>query len=78
MESEVHTSDGRLDSVVHTPSHIYLLEFKINQSAAAALQQMEEKRYADRYRTEGKTLVGLGINFTTDKRAIEGWVSKVL
>ncbi|MEZ4864492.1 MAG: AAA family ATPase [Caldilineaceae bacterium] len=36
-QSEVNTNDGRLDCLVQTPTHIYILEFKLDQSAAAAL-----------------------------------------
>ena len=48
-ESEVNTSDGRLDCVVKTPTHIYVLEFKLNQSADAAMQQIKDRGYADKY-----------------------------
>ncbi len=33
MNSEVNTNDGRLDCVVKTPPHIYVIEFKLNKSA---------------------------------------------
>ena len=75
IQSEVHTSDGRMDAVVHTPTHIYLLEFKIDQSAQAALQQIQKKNYADRFRADGKTIVGVGINFDTEKRCVSEWDS---
>ncbi len=78
IQSEVHTSDGRMDAVVHTPTHIYLLEFKIDQSAHAALQQIQEKAYADRFRADGKTIVGVGINFDTVKHRVSEWESVVL
>lgn len=78
MQSEVHTSDGRMDAVVHTPTHIYLLEFKIDQSAAGALQQIREKSYADRFRADGKAIVGIGLNFDTEKHRVSEWVSEAL
>jgi PD-(D/E)XK nuclease superfamily len=64
IQSEVHTSDGRMDAVVHTTAHIYILEFKINQSAADALEQIRKKGYAERFRADNKTIVSVGINFT--------------
>lgn len=78
IQSEVHTSDGRMDAVVHTPTHIYLLEFKIDQSAQEALAQIFQKAYADRFRADGKTIVGMGINFDTEKHRVSDWDSKVL
>jgi Predicted AAA-ATPase/PD-(D/E)XK nuclease superfamily len=75
IQSEVHTSDGRMDAVVHTATHIYILEFKIDQSAEAALQQIRDKGYAERFRTDGKIITGVGINFDTDKHRLSEWVS---
>ena len=40
---EVHSSQGRADCIVETDHYIYLFEFKVDQSADAALAQIEEK-----------------------------------
>ncbi len=77
-KSGVHTSDGRMDAAVTTASHIYILEFKLDESAAAALKQIHEKAYADKYRLEGKTVVGVGINFSSKKKAVDDWKQAVL
>ncbi len=73
LESEVYTSDGWMDSVVKTASHIYIFEFKINQTAAVALAQIRDKDYADKYALENKTIVKVGINFNTKRRTIDDW-----
>lgn len=78
VDSEVHTSDGRIDAVVHTPTRIYLLEFKLDESAEAALQQIREKGYVEKYRLHGKPITGMGINFSSAKKAVEGWAQEVL
>jgi Predicted AAA-ATPase/PD-(D/E)XK nuclease superfamily len=78
IESEPHTSDGRMDAVVQTPTHIYILEFKLDESAASALEQIRAKRYADKYRVAGKTTVGIGINFESGKKAVGGWLSELV
>lgn len=78
IQSEVHTSDGRMDAVVHTDSHVYLLEFKIDQSAAVAIEQIKNKKYADKFRTEGKTIVAIGINFDTTQRGVGDWAAETL
>ena len=75
MDSEVHTSDGRMDAVVRTPAHIYLLEFKIDQPAEAALAQIRDKGYADKFRLENKPIIGVGICFDAQKKAVRDWVS---
>jgi len=73
IQSEVHTSDGRMDAVVYTPQHIFVIEFKINQSAEAALKQIRDKGYKEKFHTEGKTVVAMGINFDTKKRKVDDW-----
>ncbi len=76
MDSEVHTSDGRMDAVVQTGERIFILEFKLDESAAAAMQQIRDKGYAEKYRLSGKTLVGMGIHFNSDKRSVDEWLSE--
>jgi hypothetical protein len=73
IQSEVHTSDGRMDAVVHTPNTIFILEFKVNQSADAALAQIKTKQYAAAFATENKKIVQLGINFDTEKHGVSEW-----
>ena len=78
IDAEVHTSDGRMDAVVQTDSHIYILEFKLDENAEAAIAQIEEKAYADKFRSSDKTIWGIGINFSSEKKSLEEWKSKVL
>jgi hypothetical protein len=77
MESEVHTSDGRMDAVVKTDSHIYILEFKIDKTAEIALQQIKDKKYADKYLTENKEIVGIGMNFDSEKKTMDDWTMEI-
>jgi hypothetical protein len=78
IQSEPHTSDGRMDAVVQTPTHTYILEFKLDESAEAALAQIERKDYAAPYRLDGKTIIGIGVNFVSGKKALGGWLQKNL
>jgi hypothetical protein len=78
MDSEVHTSDGRMDAVVQTASHVFIIEFKMNVPAQVALDQIIEKKYADKYRMSNKTILGLGISFDTEKKAVKDWVVAVV
>ena len=73
IKSEVHSSRGRADSVVETATHIYIFEFKFNKTAAEAMQQIKTKKYAAKYQTMGKNIVGIGVNFKTDDREINEW-----
>ena len=78
IDSEVHTSDGRMDAVVKTAEHIFILEFKLDESAEAAMQQIRDKDYAARYRLDGKAMVGMGINFGSGRKSVEGWKAEAL
>lgn len=40
-----------------TPSHIYVIEFKLNHSAKAALQQIKNKDYVGAYQTDSRQKV---------------------
>ena len=72
-ESEVNTNDGRLDCVVQTPTHIYILEFKLDKSADEALQQIKDRGYADKYAADPRPKVLLGINFSREEKTVDGW-----
>jgi hypothetical protein len=71
LESEVNTSNGRMDAVVTTDTHIYIFEFKIKKTAQEAFEQIITKQYADKYRMFNKTIVGIGINFDTANKCID-------
>ena len=71
--SSVLTSRGRIDLVMAFPDKVYVIEFKCGQSAAAALQQIQDKGYAEPYRQSGRKVILLGINFSRKTRNIERW-----
>ena len=72
-ETEVHTSDGRIDLLIETPKFIYIIELKYDSSPEEALRQIEEKGYADRFATDSRKLFRIGVSFSSEKRRIEGW-----
>ena len=71
--SSVLTSRGRIDLAVQFPERVYIIEFKCNQSAETALQQIQQRGYAERYRRGGKQIILMGINFSTEQRNVAGW-----
>ncbi|MBR1681816.1 MAG: ATP-binding protein [Bacteroidaceae bacterium] len=70
---ERRTSNGRIDVLIQTPDYIYILELKINQTAAAALQQIEDKGYALPFASDSRQLFKIGINFSTETKLIDDW-----
>ena len=75
--AEKETSEGRIDCVVECPKYVYILEFKLNGSADAALQQVKDKDYAAPYAADQRTVVGIGINFSSEKGTIDGFKSEI-
>ena len=70
---EKETSEGRIDCVVECPKYVYVIEFKMNGSAEAALQQIEEKGYTKPYAADPRTVISLGINFSSQTGTIDGF-----
>ena len=70
---EKETSEGRIDCVVECPNYVYIIEFKMNGSAEAALQQIEEKGYTKPYAADPRTVICLGINFSSQTGTIDGF-----
>jgi len=74
VQSEVHTARGRCDALVHTKEYIYAFEFKLDKTAQEALDQIYAKGYLTPFAQSGKTLIAVGINFSTPLKAVESWV----
>ena len=78
IKSEVHSSRGRADAVVETPTDVFIFEFKINKTATEAMAQIEKKKYADKYRASKKILNGIAFNYNSTERCIDEWEEKTL
>ena len=73
-EAEVRSARGRADAVVKTADYTYVFEFKLNGSAEAALQQIEEKGYSFPYGADGRKLVKVGVSFDAEQRNLGEWL----
>ena len=76
VEVEVRQSRGRVDSVVKTKTHIYVLEFKLTGSAQSALDQIRSTGYADPYKMDGRQVTCVGVAFDPETRNIGEWLSE--
>ena len=74
VDVERHTANDRMDTVIQTPQYIYILELKIDRTAAEALQQIEDKGYARPFEGDRRTLFKIGVNFSTATKLID-WVT---
>ena len=64
------SSHGRVDMTVRFNRHVYLLEFKVVESApeGTAMAQLGERRYADKYRARGEPIFLIGVEFSREAR----------
>ena len=70
IKVEDSSSHGRLDMAVLFNGNIYLFEFKVVElaSSGAAMAQLQERRYADKYRALGQPIYLIGVEFSKDER----------
>jgi hypothetical protein len=71
VESQVQTSDGRIDALVRVDDYVYAFEFKLDGSAQEALQQVKNKEYLQHYQNQGKVCIGIGVNFSKELKKVE-------
>lgn len=78
IHNEVHMNNGRIDAVIVNKEHIYIFEFKMEQSAELAIVQIKEKGYATPYLSDGKPIKLIGIYFSKEQRNIVEWKEEII
>lgn len=74
VRTEVHSSAGRCDMLIHTTNFVYIFEFKINSTPEDAIAQIHEKRYATPFEADDRTIFLIGANFLTQTRTLDSWI----
>ena len=80
------SAKGRADLTLKMPKGIYIMELKYDDTAEAALRQIDEKGYAHKYAMErlrvgdgksgiGRPITKVGIAFSSKERNITEWIS---
>ena len=73
------TNQGRIDMTVKFNEQVYLFEFKVVELVpqGKALQQLQDRGYADKYRSLGQPIHLIGVEFSKDNRSVVGfeWLS---
>jgi hypothetical protein len=74
-QAEARSANGRADAIVFTNNYIYIFEIKMdgNGNADAALQQIDDNRYALPYATDRRGVIKIGVVFDPGKRNITEW-----
>jgi len=81
--AEECTNVGRIDAVLDTAAHMYIIEFKLNKTAGEAIEQIDDRKYSQKYlysaKKRCKCVHKLGINFVYAEgyRNINDWKEEI-
>ncbi|MDE0263232.1 MAG: AAA family ATPase [Bryobacterales bacterium] len=78
VRAEESGSQGRADLIVRGFGRVYVFEFKMGYRAGAdaALRQMKERGYADRYLGRGEPVHLVGLEFSAETRNLTGFAAE--
>lgn len=77
VRSEIAKHKGRLDLLVEVDDFLYLMEFKLDEPAKNAIQQIKDRKYAAAYKNSPKTIYLVGIGFSKKERNVESWEAEI-
>ena len=78
IESESHTSQGRIDAYVRTKKTIFIFEFKLDKSTDEAIGQILDRRYYEKFQNCGLPIRLIGVKFDSAKGRIDNWAEGTL
>ena len=76
VTAEARTNKGRIDATVETDRRVYVLEFKLDGTAAEALAQIRAKDYPQKYLASGKEITLIGAAFDFAERNLGQWLAE--
>ena len=66
-------SKGRADIILEYDDHVYILEFKLDGTAAEALEQIDRQQYALPYEGDPRKLHKIGVSISSETRTVHQW-----
>lgn len=73
IHCEDRQSYGRVDCTLEMEDYIYIFEFKLDGTTREALEQIEKMGYAKPYVADKRTVIRIGVNFSSATRTVEEW-----
>ena len=75
VEVEHMLSTGRIDLIVKTTHHIYIIELKLrnNGGKEAAIKQILDRQYLEPFKADKREVVGLGIELDEEGKGVLDW-----
>ncbi|MCR5454648.1 MAG: ATP-binding protein [Bacteroidales bacterium] len=74
--AEPHFSKGRADSILINKDYVYIFEFKIDQDAQTALNQINVKNYAGKFKMDTRKIFKIGVSFSSTEKNIVDWIAE--
>ncbi|MGM0443734.1 MAG: PD-(D/E)XK nuclease domain-containing protein, partial [Fibrobacterota bacterium] len=74
--TEVKNATGRADAIVEAGDYVYCFEFKLHDTAEAALAQIDSREYLTPYEGSGKKLVKVGVEFDKEMRNVGRYLTE--
>jgi len=69
VDHELHTKNGRMDTIIIEKSRIFIVEYKYLEEASVALEQIKAKEYYAKYLSMNLPILLLGISLMIDKES---------
>lgn len=76
--AEEQTCNARIDTMLETRRFIYIFELKVNKTARAALDQINNKGYANPWGNSGKIIIKIGANYNSKTNNIDDWEVEIV
>ena len=64
------TNKGRIDLTIKAKDKILIIEFKVDAEREEPIYQIKQRRYYEKYLSEGKEIYLIGISFSSEERNI--------
>ena len=78
VTAEEPSAKGSADIILRMPKGIYVMELKYNKPAQDAINQINTKGYAEKYRIDGCPVTKVGISISSEERNITEWIAEPL
>lgn len=75
--TEKQLSEGRADCIIETPKYVYIFEFKLDGTAADALEQINSQGYGKPYEADCRQVYFVGASFSSKTGTVEEWKSVI-
>ena len=76
VQSEITHHKGRLDLLIEADDYLYLMELKLEEDVADAIEQIKSREYMAAYRNSTKKILLVGVSFDRAERNVKDWVAE--